>query len=1386
MNTERSDSGEIPSATALGRMESACDLFEAACKDGHGPRIEDYWQEADGPPLLRELIALELVYRLRRRERPEPGEYQARFPGHPGAVRSAFEAVAASTPLAGAPAPARPDADRNLLFGVLAMQMDFVTREALIAGVSAWVLDKSKPLDRILVEQGALAPDERDLLEPLIRKHLERHGGDPGRSLASLRPPGRAREVLRSVADPDVHESLLHLGSPVGAETWLGDPDLAESTSPTPGAARFRALRPLAKGGLGEVFVARDEELRRDVALKLIQEQHASDPDSRHRFRFEAETTGRLEHPGIVPVYGLGVDERGRPYYAMRLIRGETLKEAIARFHTADGPMRDPGRRSLALRELLARFISVCNTIAYAHGRGILHRDIKPANILLGPYGETLVMDWGLAKAAGRPADEPPAPDGTLRPESAGDLGATQSGEWLGTPSFMSPEQAAGRIDALGPASDVYSLGATLYNLLTGRPAFDGTDVFAILGQVREGDFPPPRSVDPTIDRALEAICLKAMANEPEGRYASCRALAEDVERWMADEPVSAWQEPFGRQARRWARRHRTLATASAVAMLASVVGLSAVLAVQTRAKDALAGSLARESRANQALGATNVQLARSRAAVQARYDLAVRAIRTFHTGVSEDVLLKEEQFKELRDRLLGSAGDFYDNLGTLLEGESDPGSRRALVQAEFEVAELTAKVGRRDAALAAHRRVLALREALAARPKGEGGSGPGDDEARADIGRSLTAIAGLLEETGDTDGAVKTYRQAEGLLAGVGGAAPASTSERIVLANCRSRLGGLLLSVGKPGEALPVLRRARAEQDSLAAAPGASDAIRDDLVRTIDRMGALYSQTGRSSEAEDEYREALGIVRKLAGDHPDVAQFRSNLANTHRLLGGVLRARGKMTEAGDEYREALETARKLAVAYPAVSAFRDLQATIHTSLGHLDAQTGRTTDALDEYRKADAIVQKLADDHPAVASFRESLATSRFSLGRTLVSMGRPTEADREFEEAMTIRRKLADDHPGVPQYRNALALSHVRVGGVLRASGRLDAAAARFREAQRIQRKLVDDSPSVTEFRGDLATTHYNLGLVLSSTMKRADAEPEFREALRLQRQLVDANPGLIQHRNALAMTHIDLGWLLYLLGRHADAQVEQREAIAILRKLVDENPSVTDFQLQQAQAHRDLGTVWSSLSKRPEAEAEHRRALAIRRKLAADNPKVPEFRRELTRSLNGLGEVMTNANRVPEAIDLYKEASDIAESLVKDYPQVAEFQLGLAFGLSGLGRNRVLAGDFAKAATDLRRAIAIRDKQPFLRPGTRYDLARSHALLAGLGSRAGSGVTPDEGRVEAERAMAELKRSFDEGYRNPEIDGDTYLDPLRNRPDFKLLMLDLAFPADPFAPR
>ena len=282
---------------------------------------------------------------------------------------------------------------------------------------------------------------------------------------------------------------------------------------------------------------------------------------SAHRFVQEAEITGKLEHPGIIPVYGLGHDINGRPFYAMRFIQGDSLKEAIAAFHGDPGLKKDLGARSSRLRELLRRFTDVCNAVAYAHSRGVLHRDLKPGNIMLGPYGETLVVDWGLAKPVGDvvSGDGSSLMEGPIRLSGrSGSRAETVAGSPIGTPAYASPEQVTGARDRLGPATDIYGLGATLYALLTGRAPVESNDLGEVIRRVERGDIPPPRSIDPNIPKPLEAICRKAMATNPEDRYVSARAMAKDVTKWLDDEPVIAWREPWFDHLRRWMRRHRT------------------------------------------------------------------------------------------------------------------------------------------------------------------------------------------------------------------------------------------------------------------------------------------------------------------------------------------------------------------------------------------------------------------------------------------------------------------------------------------------------------------------------------------------------------------------------------------------------------------------------------------------------------------------------------------------------------------------------------------------------------------------------------------------------------------------------------------------------------
>jgi PAS domain S-box-containing protein len=413
------------------------------------------------------------------------------------------------------------DTDRNLLFGVLALQADLIDSQQFVEVCTLWTSRKDTLLADLLLERGWLLPADRAHLDYLVQRKLARHGGDRA-GLATV-----GDEIKRSLAalgDADIQRSLAGLPRPREP-----GPEATVDHVPAP-AERYRLTGLHATGGIGRVWLARDRNLGRDVALKELRPEKADQRAHWTRFLQEARITGQLEHPGIVPVYEVGRrPDSQQPFYTMRFVKGRTLSEAAQEFHRR----RCQGQvQPLDLVTLLNAFVAVCQTVAYAHSRGVLHRDLKGQNIILGDFGEVLVLDWGLAKLLDQP-EAAAQPSTGLTGEGDEDSEQTLPGQALGTPSYMAPEQAAGRLDLIERRTDVYGLGAVLYEILTGRPPFSGPDTAAVLRKVQEEEPAPPREFWPEVPPALEALCLRALARQPADRPAAAAELALEVQGWQ-------------------------------------------------------------------------------------------------------------------------------------------------------------------------------------------------------------------------------------------------------------------------------------------------------------------------------------------------------------------------------------------------------------------------------------------------------------------------------------------------------------------------------------------------------------------------------------------------------------------------------------------------------------------------------------------------------------------------------------------------------------------------------------------------------------------------------------------------------------------------------------
>jgi serine/threonine-protein kinase len=912
------------------------------------------------------------------------------------------------------------------------------------------------------------------------------------------------------------------LGAPINLDRTLRQEDFANSmqrrpsdTVPAATGSRYRVLSLHARGGLGVVYVAEDTELRRRVALKEIQVRHAHDARSRQRFNLEAEITGRLAHPGIVPVHGLGQHDDGRPFYAMRFVEGETLLDAIERFHR--GKPADRGQRRLALRQLLKHFLDVCNAVAYAHSQGVIHRDLKPSNVLLGKFGETLLVDWGLAKYLGVCQSEPTA---LTDERSSADQTTHLSGEWtlpteaatemgavIGTPAYMSPEQAAGNWDEVSIASDVYSLGAMLYMLLTGTPPLPKRAEPSEWLTVPLGGIATPLSLNPSAPPALAAMCRKAMAPRAAERYAGALDLAADVEHWLADEPVQAMPEGMLTRAGRWARRH--LAIVSGVSAAVLVLGISLAVGVGL-----LANANRQITQVNDQLVDSNKQLTNANEQIRSANRLTVKAVDELFTDVSENprLLRKEPGTQELRKALLERARNYYEGF---LHDRADDASL------QIETA-------------AAYFRLAVIQEELEPGPR-----------------------------------ALESYRKAESMRAALAMAAPADRQRVFDLAVSRNHLGKMLQDMGKSDDALAMFNKARDKLATIAEEHPEESKYSREWARVLDNIGVTQHVTGHGADALKSTGQARRILEQLTQAHPNDADIAKEYSTALGILGALQRLGGQPAEAVETLSSACGILDRLMRENPDRTEFAQDLAQSTNLLAIALGESNRKADALAAYDRSRVTREKLVRENPGVAEYAQELAVTFNNISTVLRALNRLDDAVKSAREALRLQSKLVADHPDLPDYSQDLARTHNNLGILLADLYRYDGALAEYVAAKAIQQKLAQAQPQNIELAQELAKCCHNLGRLYVDLGRLDDGGAALEQGRAIREKLAATKGASPLCRAGLVETLLALADLARDHGRPADALQLAQEARAASSSLPSEMATPLNRAAWQSQA-------------------------------------------------------------------------------------------------------------------------------------------------------------------------------------------------------------------------
>ncbi|MEQ1633158.1 MAG: serine/threonine-protein kinase, partial [Planctomycetota bacterium] len=972
---------------------------------------------------------------------------------------------------------------------------------------------------------------------------------------------------------------------PSSSSSSAAAPTLARLGGRAGSSTRYQLQGEIARGGMGAILEVFDEDLRRRLAMKVILDRSGdgsgapatdADPVTLSRFLEEAQVTGQLDHPCIVPVHELGLDDHGRVYFTMRLVHGRHLEAVF--------DLAARGAEDWTTMRALSVLHKVCEAMAYAHEKGVVHRDLKPQNVMVGRFGEVYVMDWGLARVRGRSESR----DARIDPDSAArdrpglqrvetdrrdasshgnDDGLyTMDGDIVGTPSYMSPEQARGELEQVDERSDVYSVGAMLYRLLAGVAPHAGERSTAIDVWKRVVAGPPP-ALDTIAKNAppeLVAVCEKAMARDPAQRYQGMLELASDLRAFLENRVVRAFETGAVAEARKWVRRNRGLAASLAGFVLALAGGLvtslvladrahaSADLAEVRRGEAARSAELAEAKRKEAAENAALAEERRKEAAANAELAEQRRSEADANaTLAKQQARIAKEVNSFLNDDLFAAIAPEHDGKDVTVRQVLDRASTQLDIAGLGSDPEVEAalrmtmgttyqRLGEPEISRRHFERALEL-----GRTK--------DGDRSETVLEALRGSASALLELGQHDEAIAHYQEALAMSKRMFG------DEHKATLSTMTDLAIVLEATGRTTEA-EALRSAAIPMQAKVFGEDAPDTL-----ASRNNQGLAAQRSGRFAEAEQILRDVLERRIRVSGArHPETVVVTSNLA---MLLGDL----GRLDEGEALAREVLDACLEIYDEdHPKV-------ANAMGNLGTLAFRRGRMQDAERLFRESLRIrLLRQSPDQPEVLQAKHNLAASIFDPSR--------------IEESLTLRREVLEARTRVlgADHVDTLAAMH-QVGAALREANRLDEAEATYRDtlARRLE-VLGQDHP-------ETLITRENLAGVLFAKKDHAGSEAMTREVLEARRRVLgDDHPDVAKTMLNLAIVQRGRGDVQNGVANATEALARSREAFG-------------DTHVQIATCLRTLGDLHADATDWPAASASYRDAIAACRRLRPDDSEV-----------------------------------------------------------------------------------------------------------------------------------------------------------------------------------